>query len=149
MNTYDPHQTDAMLREIFSTMKLDSPSNDFSARVMAQIAPEYAKDEVVDQSDVKKRMWLAIAFSILFFSLLFFTSDIPAFDIFNRFLDFKWFTDFTISDSATQFIQRVWLVISNIRLSYVMIPLIALAMLAGVDYLLNNKTRESSFFTLL
>lgn len=143
------YQTDKMLQDLFSTMKLDSPSSDFTDRVMARISPEFANEQVSEPEAVSSRIWLAILFSVLFFSLLFFTSDIPAFDFLNRFLDFRWFTDFTLSDRLAHFLQKVWIGFDSVRVSYVVIPFTVLLGWVGIDLLVNRKTGSSAFFPVL
>lgn len=148
MNTHEQYQTDQILHDLFSNLRTESPADDFTARVMSKITPEFVQVETVP-ARISGRIWLAIFFSLAFFSLLFFTSDIPAFDFLNRYLDFSWLSNFTLSDRTAIFLQKLWAAFEGIKLYYILIPAIALLGLIGIDHTLNRRTRSTTFFSVL
>ncbi|PKP21382.1 MAG: hypothetical protein CVU06_10065 [Bacteroidetes bacterium HGW-Bacteroidetes-22] len=140
---------DKILHDLFANLKTESPSEDFTRRLMTRISPEFIHQESIEPFKISGRIWLAIFVSVVFFSLLFFTSDIPAFDFLNKYLDFRWLADFTISDRSTLFFQKMVSSIEGIKLNYILIPFMALLGLIGIDRVINHKAGNTTFFTFL
>lgn len=149
MSTNQQQDADKILRDLFSHLKTESPSDGFTQLVMARVAPESVQVETVEPFKINGRIWLAIFVSVVFFSLLFFTSDIPAFDVLNGYLDFGWVTDFTLSDRVVLFFQQMIAGFEGIKLNYILIPLMALLGLIGIDRIVNRKTGTSTFFSMM
>lgn len=149
MSTNQQQDADKILRELFSHLKTESPSEDFTRFVMAKVAPETIHAESVEPFKISGRIWLALFVSVVFFSLLFFTSDIPAFDVLNRYLDFSWMAGFTLSDQVVVFFQQMVAGFEGIKLNYILIPLMALLGLIGIDRIVNRKTGTSTFFSFM
>lgn len=149
MSIQEQHDADKILRDLFAHLKTESPSQDFTTRLMTRISPEFIHLESIEPFKISGRIWLAIFVSVVFFSLLFFTSDIPAFDFINKYLDFHWLANFTISDRSAIFFQKMISSIEGVRLSYVLIPILALLGLMGIDRVINHKAGNTTFFTIL
>lgn len=149
MSLQEQHDADKILHDLFAHLKTESPSEDFTTRLMTKISPEFIHIESVEPFKISGRIWLAIFVSVVFFSLLFFTSDIPAFDFLNKYLDFKWLADFSISDRSAIFFQKMVTSIESVKLTYILIPIISLLGLMGIDRAINHRTGSSTFFTIL
>ncbi len=91
------NKSDDLLREVFSKIPSESPSEDFTQKVMDQIARENVEKLSINANfNLGFRTLLALALTIGFFGILIFTSDFSFMDyiyqIFStlKFVAYRW-----------------------------------------------------------